>query len=174
MCTLVGKLTHSKLIVIGGTPCCLQVEEIQAINPKISRDNGWEEIHVDEIVADLPAWTHWTFYKEKGHLPANLPQTTPDGRRLVWIDLEEDVRMHFPEEPVAQFTYRGATIHFRDWDRVKVLRSFVADTLRRISRYPGHERFLRMIPSAFLGQTDRSKVVKKLDRLLKEHNKSVS
>ena len=142
------------------------MEEIQEINPKYSRLNGCEEIPIDEIIADLPEWTHCTYYKENGHLPSNLPLSTEDGRRLVWLDLEEDVRMHFPSDPVATLSYRSVVIHFRSWDHLKTLRASIEDKLRNVNSYPGYERYLQMIPTRFLRARDRSKVIKLLDRLL--------
>lgn len=166
MCTLVGKHTPGKLVVIANTPCCIAVEEIEALNPKYSRANGWTEIAIDEIAGDLPGWTHWTLYKSNGRLPPGLPLTTDDGRRLVWIDLDEDVCRHFPDDPVAALTYRGTTIHFRTREHLTTLRDFVQEKLRNPAAYEGFERYLQMIPTRFLRATDRTKVVKQLDKLL--------
>ena len=166
MCTLIGKRTSRKLVIIGNTPCCLAVEQIEVINPKYSRDNGWEEILVDDIVGDLPEWTHWTHYQPNRRLPADLPLTTSEGQQIVWIDMDEDVRRHVPEDPIGSISHKGHTLHFRDWERVHVLHSYVCDTLRKPGSYPGNELYLRMIPAVFLGKSARKKVAIKLKKLL--------
>lgn len=167
MCTLIGKRAEKKLAIIVNTPCCLCVEAIQDINPKFSRENGWEEIYIDEIRGDLPDWTHWIHYQPNGKLPDNLPLTTSDGRQLVWVDLEADVRMHFPRRPIGSLTHKGAVIHFHDWEHVRVLRSYVNDSLRKLSKYPRFENYLRMIPTEFLRKSARQLVLRNLDSLLK-------
>lgn len=170
MCTLVGKKTSSKVVVIVNTPCCLFVEDLEAINPKISRKNGWEEIAAGAGTGvDLPEWARLTFYKENGNLPKEVLTTRPDGKRLVRLELEEAVQLRYPVKPVATFTYRGRTLHFWDWNRVRALLSYVSDNLRKVSNYPEQERFLKMVPTTFLRAPDRPKVIKKLRKLLEEN-----
>ncbi len=173
MCTFIGKVTARRIVLIQGTPCCLRVEDIQAINPKISRANGWEELPIDVGGWNWPEWTHWTLHKKDGRLPHNLPRTRDDGRKVAWLDLSEDIQRHIPSHPVAALTYRRRTIHFWNWDTLRVLRAYVADSQRKPQKYPGYERYLSVVPKEFLRAHDRPKVLKKLDAKLAAEARSV-
>ena len=168
MCTRIGKKTSTTFTILGGTPCCMDVEEIEAINPKINRKNGWEEFSMDELGGKYPDWVDSIWYNPNSKIPEGLRPETIDGQKIVWIDMDEDVRMHLPKDPVAELTLGIITIHFRDWERVEVLRDFVSDKLRKKECYPNHVHFLRMIPTVFLLKKNRYKVIKNLEKLLDE------
>lgn len=141
MCTFIAKVTDSRVTILRG-PCCMSVEEIQALCPKISRANGWDEYSVDEGVPERPT--------------------------KIVVDLARDVLERLPISPVAELTYRKQTLHFRSKEQVRVVRSYIAATLRNARNYPPYKRYLECLPKHFLAKHDRAKVLKRLDALLAE------
>ncbi|MEI6807990.1 MAG: hypothetical protein WCN95_04650 [bacterium] len=139
MCTLIAKVTKNTVTILDG-PCCMSVEDIAVLCPKISRKNGWKEYGVD---------------------------TYPQRQKTVRISLDDDVLSRHPVAPIAVFSYRKGLLHFRSVDQIRIVRSYIADTLRSPRKYPGHERYLMTLPKPFLGSHDRPKVLKRMDKLLK-------
>ena len=170
MCTRIGKRTSTTFTILGGTPCCMDVEEIEAINPKISRKNGWEEFSMEELDGEYPGWIENIQHSQNGKIPKGPHPKTTGGQKIIWIDMAKGVRMHYPKDPVAEITLGKISIHFRDWWRVEVLRAFVSDKLRKKESHPNYVHFLRMIPTVFLLKKNRDKVIKKLEKLLEEKN----
>ncbi len=148
----------------------MDVEEIELINPKISRKNGWNEFSRDNLGGCFPDWVDSVLHSKNCKIPEGIHPETSDGKKIVWIDMDADVRMHFPKEPVAELAVGKITIHFRDWERVEVLKAFVADSIRKKEHYPKHIHFLRMIPTVFLLKKNRAAVIKKLDKLIEGKN----
>jgi hypothetical protein len=59
MCTVIAKETASRVTVLTGIPCCLQVENVTPAIPNVTRENGWFELFEGEIRTDVPHWASW-------------------------------------------------------------------------------------------------------------------
>jgi len=138
MCTQIAKVTKNRITIIDG-PCCMTVEDIEEVCPKISRKNGWQEYNVGG---------------------------QPFGLKNIHISLDDDILARFPVEPVATLTYRGQVLHFRIVNQIRVVRSYIADLIRDPRKYSGYRNYLMALPSAFLGRHDRHKVTKRIDKIL--------
>ena len=59
MCTVIAKERSSRVSVLVGIPCCLSVEDVKPWLPKVTRENGWTELFVEEIRVGSRTWLSW-------------------------------------------------------------------------------------------------------------------
>lgn len=138
MCSIIAKVTPTRVVILDG-PCCMRVEDIERLCPKISRANGWGEYYLTEV-----------------------PRRPNEYR----ISLAGDIAARLEGSPVVTFIYRGATLHFRNAAQLHVVRNYIADKLRKPRRYSGYERYLRALPAKVLASRARRQVLSRLDALL--------
>ncbi|MGV3524794.1 MAG: hypothetical protein ACO1RX_11230 [Candidatus Sericytochromatia bacterium] len=166
MCTWIAKETDEHLTVLRGPTCCLPVEALEAIHPKISRANGWNEIYVGRFDTVLPPWTGWLTSEQKQYLPAELRARTEDGKKLIFLDIEDDLLALLPAAPIAELDYRGTLLHFAERGHIVALRDFIASGARQAEGFGSYARYLQHLPKGILGKADRPKVVRRLEKLL--------
>jgi hypothetical protein len=137
MCTMIQKRRGDQWLVLIGIPCCLSVEAVQAVAPNISRANGWEEGPAGDTVGCI----------------------------VIELGAEASGRLQ-GRPPVGTLEYRGRTLHFRDRERMRVARAYIAARVRDPRAFPEHQRFLETIPAEILKSSARGRVLKALDRLI--------
>ncbi len=141
MCTWVSKVRGNKVLRLKGIHCCMSVEVVEAVAPKICRANGWRELSVDAA----------------------------PGENEVWVALKDDaVCLLNRIQPAGVLEFRGRTVHFIDRERIAATQAYIAARDRRTADFPSHQEFLENLPAEFLKASARKRVVGLLDRVLSQ------
>lgn len=168
MCTLVGKETDDHIIILNGFGCCKSVEDIEEIHPKISRENGWEEIFVGELHVThmLPQWAGWLTSEEKSRLPEELSKKAEGFKAVIYYSFDEDLPTAKPIDALGEIEHKGKVIYFSDLGQIKAFKEYIESINRNPKDFKPYQKFLSAIPKAFIGKSDRKAVSKKAKKLI--------
>ena len=169
MCTAIAKETSSRLVVLSGIPCCLSVEEVAAAIPKVTRENGWSEIFVGDLLPGIPQWASWLPSGEQHKVLAEQPPRVR-GKRIFWYDVSEQYKAKYGMlHAIAELSFRGETVHFYEKQQVIRLAEYVHALQRNDERQLGDDAsILHRVPQQFLRKSNRKTVYAKLCKILDE------